>query len=106
MKETKADVVVRPHLLQGFNKPAPLGARRYDDSPTGSPKTSRASVSLPSLWACAPNISRNATSRSTSTIKRGATEAKVVEGLADAIVEVTETETIRAHDLASSTKCW
>ena len=30
----------------------------------------------------------------------GATEAKVVEGLADAIVEVTETETtIRAHDL-------
>lgn len=29
----------------------------------------------------------------------GATEAKVVEGLADAIVEVTETETIRAHGL-------
>ena len=70
VKETKADVVVVSDLIYSkvSNKPARWVLAVADDSPTGSPKTSRANVSPPSLWACAPNISRNATSRSTSTI--------------------------------------
>ena len=70
-----------------------------DDAPYKGPRTWPARRSPPN-WSTSPGtIFPSGASTLRLEFSWGATEAKVVAGLADAIVEVTETGTIKAHGL-------
>ena len=101
--EYDAQVVVAAGagLLEGEPAPDALGARRRrSDSPVQKPRTCAARASRPSWSATRSAGSRERGIDVQVEFSWGATEAKVAEGLVDAIVEVTETgSTIKAHGL-------
>ena len=102
VQETGADVIVVSDLVYSkvSNKPARWVLAVAGDSPYQKPadlagkRVATELLGVTKAYFESQNIPVNIY------YSWGATEAKVVEGLADAIVEVTETETtIRAHDL-------
>jgi len=102
VEETGAQVYVVSNLTysRATSRPARWVLAVADDSPYHKPEDLAGKRIATELM----NVSRAYFERLnipvTITHSWGATEAKVVEGLADAIVEVTETETtIRAHNL-------
>ena len=106
--ENESDVVVVGDLIysKATSKPARWVLVVKDDSPIKGWKTWRAKRSTPS-WSTSPKIISSRNINVDVEFSWGATEAKVVEGLADAIVEVTETgSTIKAHGLKIIMSCW
>lgn len=102
VKETKADVVVVSDLIYSkvSNKPARWVLAVADDSPYQKPEDLAGKRIATELMGVCTEYFKERNIPVNINYSWGATEAKVVEGLADAIVEVTETETtIRAHDL-------
>ena len=102
VKETKADVVVVSDLIYSkvSNKPARWVLAVADDSPYQKPEDLAGKRIATELMGVCTDYFKERNIPVNINYSWGATEAKVVEGLADAIVEVTETETtIRAHDL-------
>lgn len=102
VKETKADVVVVSDLIYSkvSNKPARWVLAVADDSPYRKPEDLAGKRIATELMGVCTEYFKERNIPVNINYSWGATEAKVVEGLADAIVEVTETETtIRAHDL-------
>lgn len=100
--ETKTDVVTVADLVYSktSNRPARWVLAVAGDSPYYKPEDLAGKrIATELLGVCTDYFaSRNIPVK--INYSWGATEAKVVEGLADAIVEVTETETtIRAHSL-------
>lgn len=100
--ETKTDVVTVADLVYSktSNRPARWVLAVAGDSPYHKPEDLAGKrIATELLSVCTDYFaSRNIPVK--INYSWGATEAKVVEGLADAIVEVTETETtIRAHSL-------
>lgn len=100
--ETKTDIVTVADLVYSktSNRPARWVLAVAGDSPYHKPEDLAGKrIATELLGVCTDYFaSRNIPVK--INYSWGATEAKVVEGLADAIVEVTETETtIRAHSL-------
>mgnify|MGYP003049885176 CR=1 FL=1 len=99
---SKADVVVVSDLIYSkvSNKPARWVLAVADDSPYQKPEDLAGKRIATELMGVCTEYFKERNIPVNINYSWGATEAKVVEGLADAIVEVTETETtIRAHDL-------
>ena len=99
---SKADVVVVSDLIYSkvSNKPARWVLAVADDSPYRKPEDLAGKRIATELMGVCTEYFKERNIPVNINYSWGATEAKVVEGLADAIVEVTETETtIRAHDL-------
>ena len=99
---SKADVVVVSDLIYSkvSNKPARWVLAVADDSPYQKPEDLAGRRIATELMGVCTEYFKERNIPVNINYSWGATEAKVVEGLADAIVEVTETETtIRAHDL-------
>ena len=102
VKETKADVVVVSDLIYSkvSNKPARWVLAVAGDSPYQKPEDLAGKRIATELMGVCTEYFKERNIPVNINYSWGATEAKVVEGLADAIVEVTETETtIRAHNL-------
>lgn len=100
--ETKADVEVICDLIYSkvSNKPARWVLAVAGDSPYHKPEDLEGKHIATELMGMTQEYFANKGIHVKTSHSYGATEAKVVDGLADAIVEVTETETtIRAHGL-------
>lgn len=102
VRETKAEVRVISDLIysKASNRPARWVLAVAGDSPYRRPEDLAGKRVATELLGVATDYFAQRDIPVTLSYSWGATEAKVVEGLADAIVEVTETETtIRAHGL-------
>ncbi len=102
VRETKADVRVVSDLIysKASNRPARWVLAVAGDSPYRTPEDLAGKRVATELLGVAESYFKERGIPVTISYSWGATEAKVVEGLADAIMEVTETEsTIRAHGL-------
>jgi ATP phosphoribosyltransferase len=100
--ENESDVIVVSDLIYSktSNRPARWVLAVSGDSPYRRPEDLKDKVIATEFVNFTRNYFRNAGIPVKVEYSWGATEAKVVEGLADAIVEITETgTTIRAHGL-------
>lgn len=100
--ETGADVHIVSELAysRATSRPARWVLAVAGDSPYYKPEDLAGKRVATELMGVCKNYFDSRNIPATISHSWGATEAKVVEGLADAIVEVTETETtIRAHNL-------
>jgi ATP phosphoribosyltransferase len=120
--ENGSDVVVVSDLIYSkvSNRPARWVLAVAGDSPYRRPEDLAGKIIATELRSFTHNYFHNAGIPVEVEFSWGATEAKVVEGLADAIVEVTETgTTIKAHglriiaellqtntQLIANRKCW